>query len=245
MKKLSKKILLLFFIIFSVATFLPTSSNPAFAAQGLGRACPTYLGLTSWDCNLKEHPQSEDDLKWNIVQIAANVADDITVIAAYLVLGYVIYGGYLYMFYSTDPAKVAAGKKTLAHAFIGFAIAMSARLIMGTIRIVLVGGQFGDCSESECVDPGSLVEGLITWFISMAGIISAIFLVYGGITYVTSSGDSNKLQRAKQTIIYSLIGLAIVALSITITAFVSNMIRGAQTSIIEPTNQIIIAKEIK
>lgn len=207
-----------------------------------------FLGLTSWDCgvNIKDEPS----LKEGIWIIVSNIATDITIIAAYLVLGYVIYGGYLYIFSSGDAGKVAAGKKTLTQAFIGLAIVMSAFVIMSTIRFALLGagGKFGCDFMSEngdgCVDANIVVTNAIQWAIGIAGAVAAIFVVYGGISYTTSSGDPGKLQKAKQTIIYALIGLAIVALAEAITAFVSGMIRDADdnaTSMLY--HQTLISKE--
>ena len=210
-------------------------------------ACQGFLGLTSWDCGV--HIKDEDSLKGGIWQIVANVATDLTVIAAYLVLGYVIYGGYLYIFSAGDPGKVAGGKKTLTHAFIGLAIVMSAYIIMNAIRIALLGssGVFANCATKQCVDTaGSLVTNAVQWVIGIAGTVAVIFVVYGGISYATSAGDPGKLQKAKQTIIYALIGLAIVGLAEMITAFVSGMIKDANnqnTNTSTNMNQLISPKE--
>ncbi|MBR2543641.1 hypothetical protein IKF03_03575 [Candidatus Saccharibacteria bacterium] len=227
--------------MFSTTAFLTPENT--FADTGInGRACPDFLGLTSWDCGLNGTPSNETELKSGIWMIASNIATDIAIIAAYLVLGYVIYGGYLYIFSAGDPGKAAEGKKTLTQAFIGLAIVMSANLIMGTIRAVLVGGRFKDCTDSNCIKPNDLIENMINWFISMAGIVSVVFLIYGGIQYMTSAGDATKLEKAKKVIMYALIGLAIVALSVAITAFVSSTIRSSGTSnLIE---QIKLAKGI-
>ena len=65
---------------------------------------------------------------------------------------------------------------------------------------------------------------------------------------MTSAGDPNKLQKAKQSIIYAVIGLIIVALAEVITAFVSGIISDAATTIPNTTyannKEIIISKEI-
>ena len=218
--------------------------NAAFS----GDCSRTFLGLISWDCNVSV--KDETTLKNGILQIATNVATDITIIAAYLVLGYVIYGGYLYISSSGDPTKAASAKKTLTHAFIGLAIAMSAYLIMSTIRIALLGsnGKF-DCdivNQSDgCANPTDVIENTIGWAIGIAGLVAAVFVVYGGIGYITSAGDPNKLQKAKQTIIYALIGLAIVGLAEIITAFVSNIIRDANKSASLQTHQIICLEEVR
>ena len=208
----------------------------------------SFLGLVAWDCGVSIADQ--DDLKSNIWIIASNIAKDIAVIATYLVIGYVIYGGYLYTFSSGDPGKLATGKKTLVQAFTGLAITMLASIIVGAIRIALLGsngGNIGNCTAgvNACVTANDLVKNLIDWVIGIAGVVSAVFLVYGGIQYVTSSGDPSKLKRAKDTILYALIGLAIVALTTVITAFVSNTIRDASKSeSTSTTNNIIITKEI-
>ena len=244
-----KKILLSLFIALttiSAASFIvaqPTYADAAFTGR-TGNACGGFLGFTSWDCNVNISDQNS--LKSGIWTIAANVLTDIIVAAAYLVVGYVIYGGYKYTFSAGESTRVAEAKKTLTHAFIGLAIVMSASIILSSIRIALVGGS-GDISkclsENGCVNPNDMVVNLIQWVIGIAGTVSVVFVVYGGISYTTSSGDAAKLQKAKNTIIYALIGLAIVALAETITAFVSNIIREAnkEESYI---NNTVISKEV-
>ena len=192
-------------------------------------SCDTFfLGLVPWHCNVKENPSSETELTDNIITIAGNIFTDITIIASYLVVGYVIYGGYLYMFSSGDPSKAMAGKKTLLHAFIGLAIVVFSSVILNTIRLVFIGsGNLADCATTGCTDASTLVTNLIQWVIGVAGLVSAVFIVIGGVGYITSAGEPNKLQKSKQTIIYALIGLVIVGLAEAITLFVSNLIENA------------------
>ncbi|MDO4759814.1 MAG: pilin, partial [Candidatus Saccharibacteria bacterium] len=183
--------------------------------------------------------------------IAANVAIDLAVIAAFGAIGFVLYGGYLYMFSGGDTGKVAGGKKTIMNAIIGLIIAMLANVIFTTMKTVLMQGgdgklvQIGDGSYALVeADPGLVATDLISWVVGVAGVVCVVFLVYGAVSYVTSSGDSAKTVRAKNAILYSLIGLAIVGLAQVITATVANTIRDAKnkTSSIE-TTQLILAKE--
>ncbi len=264
MKTLFKKLLAIITII-SALTLIPmtsvsaadgdtgdTTKNSIFDSSSDCTASP-FLGFVPW-CN-GLNIEDEESLKNGIWTIVANVLTDVTILAAYLVIGYVIYGGYLYIFSGGDSSKVATGKKTLIRAFIGLAIVMSASVIMGAIRIALVGGSgdISDCTyDQDCLSSNDIdmVVNLIQWVIGIAGAVSAIFVVYGGIAYITSSGDSGKLQKAKNTIIYALIGLAIVALAEVITAFVSNIIRDANTKaessayLIESINETTLTKEI-
>ena len=248
MKRIFQKLLTTLVIIIAASAVFSFT-----APQSVSAADRTFLGLVPWDAGTGFFDESgnpkevnEEGLKKGTWTIVANIATDITIIAAYLVVGYVIYGGYLYIFSGGDPNKVAGGKKTLTHAFIGLAVVMSANLIMSTIRFVLLGNKTLDCNplngSGGCVNPNDVVINTIHWFIAMAGIVSAIFVVYGGIAYTTSSGDPNKLQKAKQIITYALIGLVVVALAELITAFVSNTIRQANNAT-STTNQPTITKE--
>lgn len=247
MKTLFKKILVTLAVIFSVsATTALITPAPTYAASNSLGSCRDFLGLTSWDCGLPQI-DSQDNLTNGVIIIAANILTDLGIIAAYLVIGYVIYGGYLYIFSNGDAGKVMNAKKTLTRAFIGLAIVMLANVILNSIRIAFFGinGSFtGDCTLTEsCVDSVGFVTNTINWFIGTAGVVALIYVFAGGIGYLTSAGDAGKLQKSKTTITYALIGLVIVALSLAITSFVSNIIRNADDQTATINNSIIIAKE--
>lgn len=57
---------------------------------------------------------------------------------------------------------------------------------------------------------------------AIIGVIAVIMIIFGGLRYITSGGDSTKVGNAKNTIIYALIGLIIVALAQVIVRFVLN-----------------------
>jgi cytochrome bd-type quinol oxidase subunit 2 len=73
-------------------------------------------------------------------------------------------------------------------------------------------------------DPNTKVNGTITLIINMfsiiVGIIAVIMIVLGGLKYITSSGDANKITSAKNTILYAIVGLVVVALAQFIVRFV-------------------------
>ena len=247
MKKIFKKIIIfsiMFLSLFSISPLI--TQQPAYADDSDPEfGCRYFLGMVSWDCNVS-NISSQDELKTNTWLIAANVLTDIGIIAAYLVVGYVIYGGYLYMFSSGDPTKVSSGKKTLTNAFIGLAAVILANVILTAIRFALLNGTHSfseDCINNSCIDdPSTLIVNAINWVIGISGAVAVIFVLIGGIGYITSSGDAQKLQKAKKTITYALIGLAIVALSEIIVIFVSNIINDANSKATS-ANQTLIAKE--
>jgi hypothetical protein len=255
MRNFFKKFILLCGVIATISVaFNFAPSNPAFAdnkdkKDDRSSACPTFLGMVNWDCNFQKDITSEKILTDNIVIIASNILTDVTIISAYLIIGYVFYGGYLYIFSSGEPAKAAAGKKTLIHAFTGLGITISAYTIFSAIRVAMIGEtNMGLCNYAveACTTPDEMVVNMIQWVAGVGGAVAAAFIVIGGWGYITSAGDANKLQKAKSTILYALIGLLIVIFTEVITAFVSSTIRdanGASSSIYVNTN--LIAANIK
>lgn len=223
---------------------------PADGKTEVKSSCRSFLGMVSWDCNTDfENASQEEDIPRIVVMIAANIFTDITVLASYLVIAYIIYGGYLYMFANGETSKVATGKKALNQAFIGLAITLSANIIVNAIRIALMhgNGSFTDCTtEAGCgVTPDAMVSNLIQWVIGIAGAVAAVFIVGGGIMYMTSNGEPTKLQTAKNVIKYSLIGIIICALAEVVTVFMTNVIVNAKNDagVTNDTSYIINEKE--
>lgn len=68
----------------------------------------------------------------------------------------------------------------------------------------------------------NLVTSIVKLLSTIVGILAVIFIIVGGFKYVTSGGDSNRVSSAKNTIIYALVGLVIVAISQFLVNFVFN-----------------------
>jgi hypothetical protein len=78
-----------------------------------------------------------------------------------------------------------------------------------------------DCDVSGGTDKvNSLITTIVNIFSIIVGIVSVIMIIYGGFRYVTSGGDSGNVSNAKNTIIYAIIGLVVVALAQFIVQFV-------------------------
>lgn len=61
------------------------------------------------------------------------------------------------------------------------------------------------------------ITNLMFYFV---GILAVIMIIAGGIRYVISTGDSSKVKAAKDTIMYSVVGLIVALLAWTIVSYV-------------------------
>lgn len=68
-------------------------------------------------------------------------------------------------------------------------------------------------------DPGRLND-FFNYVIGLIAIVSVLMVVIGGVNYILSSGDPAKANRAKNTIIYALVGLIIAMSAYALVAFV-------------------------
>jgi len=59
----------------------------------------------------------------------------------------------------------------------------------------------------------SIIGLIVAWVLLLVGGIAVFFLIWGGLQYITSSGNKDKAEQAKQTITYSVIGLIVVVLA--------------------------------
>ncbi|MDR1032537.1 MAG: pilin [Candidatus Nomurabacteria bacterium] len=67
---------------------------------------------------------------------------------------------------------------------------------------------------------GGIFNTIVNVILFLVGAISVIMLIYGGIKYTTSAGDTAKVTSAKNTIMYAIVGLIISILAFAIINFV-------------------------
>ena len=65
-------------------------------------------------------------------------------------------------------------------------------------------------------DFSKLVENFLLWTLGVAGSVTLLMLVVGGVLYITSSGDEQKIATAKRMVTWTILGLMIVLASYAI-----------------------------
>lgn len=109
---------------------------------------------------------------------------------------------------------------------------------LGTVHagvdcLTATGGSIKDCLNSGAdatdnnpsAEPASTrvdrtIKLVINIFSLVVGVVSVIMIIIGGLKYITSGGDSGNITGAKNTILYAIIGLVVVALAQVVVKFV-------------------------
>ena len=93
----------------------------------------------------------------------------------------------------------------------------------------LQGCKSGENGINSEANKGGLIDtvgGIISVVIGVLGFVAVIVIILGGVQYTTSAGDANKVKKAKDTILYGIIGLVVALLAYAIINFVLSSIVG-------------------
>jgi len=66
----------------------------------------------------------------------------------------------------------------------------------------------------------SQIDTAISIFIGIAATVAVLLIVWGGVKFITSKGDPGATAKARNTIIYAAVGLALCMLAFAIVQFV-------------------------
>ena len=86
------------------------------------------------------------------------------------------------------------------------------------VPFILASNVYADVAGVSNVE--TFIKSVITVIAGLAGLVATGFFVVGGFTYITSSGNPEHLDRAKRTLLYSGIGLAIIIGAFVISTIV-------------------------
>ena len=107
--------------------------------------------------------------------------------------------------------------------------------LAGVVAVLPVTGAYADFSEgltggaseagngnglAKDADLPSVVTTVINIILYAVGVIAVVMMIFGGFQYITSSGDTAKVTKAKNTILYGIIGLVVAILAYAIVNFV-------------------------
>lgn len=88
--------------------------------------------------------------------------------------------------------------------------------------ITVTGGGWGgvtDIKSSSGLSSTSIVKIIVTamkWLLYLVGFFAVIAFVISGILYLTAAGDDDRIDRAKTTMIYAIVGVIVALMGVII-----------------------------
>lgn len=131
-------------------------------------------------------------------------------------------------------ALVLVGVMVLTGAVVTSGSAMAVKCPAGSLR-----GENAEVdSLAECNLPDNAneptlmerVQQIINVIVGVLGVVAVAVIILGGVYYVTSQGEAAKIARAKNTILYGIVGLVVALLAFAIVNFVLTGVFGGSSA---------------
>jgi TRAP-type C4-dicarboxylate transport system permease small subunit len=97
-------------------------------------------------------------------------------------------------------------------------ILLQSLIVTSLINASVVFAQSADVTKVQ-----TFIQSIIQILVTLAGLTATGFLIWGGIGYITSSGNPEALDRSKKTILYSGIGLVIVLAAFVLSNIITQL----------------------
>lgn len=78
----------------------------------------------------------------------------------------------------------------------------------------------GGTNQDKLDGNGGVIEVVVNTMLFIAGLLAVIIIIYSGIKYMTANGDKQKIESAKSTLMYAIVGLIITIIAYAIVNFV-------------------------
>ena len=160
-------------------------------------------------CEIMNPGTYKTGIKDFVIQVGLNGIDIAIHLVGYIAFGFILYGGIQFVLSQGSSDKAAKARTTILNASIGLVLAISSSAIVN-----LVWG----------VTSATTAEAVVTKLINMAsfaiGAAAVIVIIIAGFSMVTSGDKPDSVAKARNAILYSAIGLAVIVFANVLIAFI-------------------------
>ena len=115
-------------------------------------------------------------------------------------------------------------KKLISAAVVVVAVALVAALAGPVLAQTADPGSGAGVLQN--VKLGVVVQRVISAVLAIVGLLASIYLIYGGVLYLTSGGDTKAADKAKHVILSAIIGVIIIFVSWALVNYVMSALFG-------------------
>ena len=120
-------------------------------------------------------------------------------------------------------------KKTVLGLVLAALILTPAFLLMNTVSMDAAISTWGATCRPGGVptDLRQAIMNVTNWILGFVAIIATLVIIYGGVLYLTATGNEEAVEKVKKTMSYGVIGIVICGLAYAIVIVVSTVILAA------------------
>jgi hypothetical protein len=75
-----------------------------------------------------------------------------------------------------------------------------------------------------------IIKNIMNWILGIVGVLGVIGFAIAGVLYLTAAGDETKIDKAKQAMTYSIIGVIVALVGLVVIRAASSMLGGSTST---------------
>jgi len=81
------------------------------------------------------------------------------------------------------------------------------------------------CKRDDLTAVSCTIERVISWIFTISGLLVFAMVIYSAIIYLTSYGEESKIELAKKTLTWSVIGVIVIILARSVIQIIGNLFK--------------------
>lgn len=160
-------------------------------------------------------------LKFDTVQgLLGQILTTLQQIIVTLSLVFLVIGAVMYIVSAGNTTLVGQAKGAITASMVGLALGLAAPSFLKEISDVL-GWKTVDTTVSGAKSLSEIALGVLNFLLSIVGVLGIIMLVVGGLMFLTSAGDQDRIDTGKDIFKYALLGIFISLASLVLVTAIA------------------------
>ena len=84
-------------------------------------------------------------------------------------------------------------------------------------------GLIGDPANFDITHLKPIILAVTDTMVAISGTVALLYLIIGGIQYLTSAGEEKSIQKSKETLTWAVIGLLVILFAFAFVTFFANL----------------------
>lgn len=132
----------------------------------------------------------------------------------------IVIGSLVYMTAGGEEGKLKTGKYIITASLVGLALALAAPTFLKEVGNILGWNGVNNAAANQAKTITEILTTALNFLLSIVGIIAIIMLIIGGLMYLTSAGDEERMNKGKSIVVYSLIGITVALSALVLVTMV-------------------------
>ncbi len=160
-----------------------------------------------------------------------NILAEVGIIIGIATIAMVVYSGFRMVVSQGNEEEVTKAKSTLQWSLAGLLLVMFAYIIVSGVSQFIETKDINPTpgaiqSPITSSDILSLSGRIFTNILSLIGLIAILFIIINGFRYITARGDDEQTSKAKQGLLWAVLGLVVTVMAYVIVFAVTQLFQG-------------------